>query len=278
MVRLVGRLVSTGLSAWLAWYVAFLISYRVKQSRKKLPLPPGPSPLPLIGSLHLVATEFDYQGEPVIHRCLMKLGKRYNGIFGVYFGSAYTVVITHPQVAEEAFGTHRLKSGERGRGAVFTDRSPLQSQGAPLQKAFDLFTRNGQGVGMSFGKFNTLVRGRVVSHITSEKIAKQNCNIVEEEVQSLIAHFRRKALRSERIDDLTRQLKRESLNIGFRMLFSKRFGATLDSDCINVGELIAYFFKNLIDPIDYLPIAKYIPVDTRKVFREKVKLRDEVSR
>lgn len=86
-----------------AWYLYHVISHKMKQSRKDAPLPPGPLPLPLIGSLQKVVKHFGPDGNPRIHRGLGDLAEEYGPVFGLYMGSYYTVVISDPKLAHEAF-------------------------------------------------------------------------------------------------------------------------------------------------------------------------------
>ena len=93
-----------GLSACgTAYYLYHVITHKLQQSRKLNPLPPGPTPLPLIGSLHKVVKHFGPDGNPRIHRGLADLSNEYGPIFGLFMGSYYTVVISDPKLAHEAF-------------------------------------------------------------------------------------------------------------------------------------------------------------------------------
>lgn len=126
-------------------YVVFLIQYKMKQSRKHLPLPPGPTPLPVLGSLLDVAKKTDTNGNPLVHLALMDIGKKYNGLYGMYLGSGYTIVITKPEVAEEAFCEHVLDNGVQGQGLNTVDRAAMQSHGGHHVPTMRIMTRDGQG-------------------------------------------------------------------------------------------------------------------------------------
>ena len=87
-------------------YLVFLIKYKYLQKRRILPWLPGPSPYPLLGSLQLILREkTDSNNNPLVHHALMHEARNHNGIFGLWMGAAYTVVITKPAVAEEAYCT-----------------------------------------------------------------------------------------------------------------------------------------------------------------------------
>ena len=127
-------------------YVVFLIQYKLKQNRKHLPLPPGPTPLPVLGSLLDVAKKTDINGNPLVHLALMDIGKKYNGLYGMYLGSGYTIVITKPEVAEEAFCEHVLDNGVQGQGLNTVDRASMQSHGGHHVPTMRIMTRDGQGL------------------------------------------------------------------------------------------------------------------------------------
>ena len=66
-------------------YLVTLFRFIVRRKLKKLP--PGPLPLPLIGSLHLVVKHFGPDGNPRIHTGLHDMCKEYGGIYGLMMGS-----------------------------------------------------------------------------------------------------------------------------------------------------------------------------------------------
>ncbi|KAL3694587.1 hypothetical protein R1sor_008238 [Riccia sorocarpa] len=64
---------------------------------RKLKLPPGPSGLPLIGSLHLLGK--------LPHQSLTKLSQKYGPVIGLRLGSVYTVVVSSPETAKQILRT-----------------------------------------------------------------------------------------------------------------------------------------------------------------------------
>lgn len=278
LIKVVGSVAAGSTIIGFLRYLVFAINYRLAQSRSKLPLSPGPLPLPIIGSIQLLLKYPGPDGNPLVHIALMEEGKKYNGIFGLYLGSAYTVVITKPSIAEEAYMEHPLANGYEPRGSLTTDRCSNQSHGGHHVPTMKLFTRDGQGIAMSTGSYWRKVRGRLVANITAPAIARQNEYLVREEVESVIWNWRMKCLRQEKIDDLTAQLKRESMNMGMRLLFSIRYGADIPKDCEIIKHCVEYCFQHLSsgNPSDLIPILRVLPNKFLDDFKKVVDLRDEV--
>ena len=68
------------------------------------------------------------------------------GLYGMYLGSGYTIVITKPEVAEEAFCEHVLDNGVQGQGLNTVDRASMQSHGGHHVPTMRIMTRDGQGL------------------------------------------------------------------------------------------------------------------------------------
>ncbi|KAL7587828.1 hypothetical protein Lser_V15G41170 [Lactuca serriola] len=81
-------LVLTGILFWQWW------STHVRRRK----LPPGPMPLPIIGSLHLLGN--------LPHRDLHKLSQKYGPIMSIRLGSIQSVIISSPEAAKLFLGTH----------------------------------------------------------------------------------------------------------------------------------------------------------------------------
>lgn len=251
------------------WYAYRIFNYKNKQNRKKNPLPPGPTPLPLIGSLASVVRHFGPDGNPRIHQSLMDLAKVYGPIYGLWMGAYYTVVISDPTLAYEAF----IKNGTKT-----SDRAYLQSHGGDHVPSMYIFTRNGKGIAMSTGKYWRFVRSRLQENISRPKPAATAAPVVLKEVSSVINMFRHMSERGESITNLTLQLKRESMNVAMHMIFSTRFGAKPTQDFLHLQYAVEYFFKNLSsgNPSDMIPILRWLPNPLLWDMKKVVKHRDEV--
>uniref|UniRef100_A0A0D9XI35 Cytochrome P450 n=1 Tax=Leersia perrieri TaxID=77586 RepID=A0A0D9XI35_9ORYZ len=93
---------------WVPWVLLsllfiYLLDLLAQSSRH---LPPGPRPLPFIGSLHLLGDQ--------PHRSLAVLAKKYGPLMSLRLGAVTTVVVSSPEVAREFLQKH---------DAVFAARS-----------------------------------------------------------------------------------------------------------------------------------------------------------
>lgn len=99
---------------WVGWLIiSFLGAYMLnllKHSRRRLP--PGPCPLPIIGSLHLLGNQ--------PHRSLARLARTYGPLMSLRLGSVTTVVASSPEAAREILQRH---------DAVFANRSVADAPG-----------------------------------------------------------------------------------------------------------------------------------------------------
>ncbi|KAM0856378.1 hypothetical protein ACQ4PT_049191 [Festuca glaucescens] len=86
--------------AWLPWLVVSLFSIYLLDllAHARRRLPPGPIPLPLIGSLHLVGDQ--------PHRSLARLARTYGPLMSLRLGAVTTVVASSPDVAREFLQKH----------------------------------------------------------------------------------------------------------------------------------------------------------------------------
>uniref|UniRef100_I1QSU1 Cytochrome P450 n=1 Tax=Oryza glaberrima TaxID=4538 RepID=I1QSU1_ORYGL len=85
---------------WLPWLLAALLSVYLLDllAHSRRLLPPGPRPLPLIGSLHLLGDQ--------PHRSLAGLAKMYGPLMSLRLGAVTTVVVSSPDVAREFLQRH----------------------------------------------------------------------------------------------------------------------------------------------------------------------------
>ena len=70
----------------------------VSRLRRRLPYPPGPKGLPLIGSMNMM--------DQLTHRGLAKIAKQYGGIFHLQMGYAHIVGVSSPDIARQVLQVH----------------------------------------------------------------------------------------------------------------------------------------------------------------------------
>lgn len=88
------------LLVWLAWLIVSALSIYLLDllTHSRRGLPPGPRPLPLIGSLHKLGDQ--------PHRSLARLAKIHGPLMSLRLGSVTTVVASSPAVAREILQKH----------------------------------------------------------------------------------------------------------------------------------------------------------------------------
>ncbi|XP_072918429.1 uncharacterized protein [Hemitrygon akajei] len=93
----------------------FLVYFRNgSKSHVELNFPPGPTPLPIIGNLHLLDLK-----KP--HLSLMKLSEKYGPIFSIKLGTMRAVVLTGYETVKDALINNPDKFGGRPHIPIFDD-------------------------------------------------------------------------------------------------------------------------------------------------------------
>ena len=105
--------------------MALLLIFATRYLNKpKLTLPPGPTPWPLIGSLHLLGTD--------PHRALADLARTYYGpLMSIRLGQRLCVVASSPEAAKELL---------KLQDANFCSRPPLRAAQLILPKGTNFAT------------------------------------------------------------------------------------------------------------------------------------------
>ncbi|XP_063790610.1 cytochrome P450 2K1-like [Pseudophryne corroboree] len=92
--------------------IAFLIYWLNGSKKSTRNMPPGPTPLPLIGNLHLLDRNKPYKS-------LMELSEKYGDVFTVQFGPKKVVIIAGYKAVKEALVTQADDFGQRVDLPVF---------------------------------------------------------------------------------------------------------------------------------------------------------------
>lgn len=94
--------------AWLATLALLLISHHLR--RRKVKLPPGPKPWPIIGNLNLIGS--------LPHRSIHELTQKYGPIMHLRFGSFPVVVGSSAEMAKAFLKTHDVTFASRPKIAA----------------------------------------------------------------------------------------------------------------------------------------------------------------
>ncbi|PKA66535.1 Cytochrome P450 71A1 [Apostasia shenzhenica] len=167
-------------------------------------LPPGPSPLPIIGNLH----ELDR----IIHVSLHRLSKEYGPLIHLNLGNTSAIVASSVEVSSEIL---------KAQDTVFCSRPPLA--------AITKFTYDGIDIGASpFGEYWKKMKRFGNVHFFNALKVRSFHNIREEEVDVLINDIKKASFNGELINVSERAVCLLQ-NITFREVFSKR--VSVDGDC-----------------------------------------------
>ncbi|CAN1809187.1 Desmethyl-deoxy-podophyllotoxin synthase [Linum perenne] len=132
---------------------------------RKIPLPPGPWKLPIIGNLHQMVL-----GNPLPHRCLRDLAARYGPLMHLQLGEVSTIVVSSGELAKEFLQTNDLNFASR----------------AYLPSAHTIFY---QGRNISFGTYGAYwsrMRKICVQELLGVNRVKSFLPTMKEEVDKLV--------------------------------------------------------------------------------------------
>ncbi|GAB4850034.1 hypothetical protein Ancab_029332 [Ancistrocladus abbreviatus] len=100
---------ATYAAAWLATLALLLLSTRLRRCRK-LNLPPGPKPWPIIGNFNLIG--------PLPHRSVHQLSQKYGPVIMLRFGSHPVLVASSVETARLILKTHDVSFASRPKTAA----------------------------------------------------------------------------------------------------------------------------------------------------------------
>lgn len=161
---------------WLLWatlavsLLYYLTSLRRRSGAGRLPLPPGPTPLPLVGNL------LSLRGN--LHHTLARLARAHGPVMTLKLGLTTAVVVSSRDAAREAFTKHDRRLAARavpdsGRALGFSERSMVWLPSSdPLWKT---------------------LRGIVAANIFSPRSIAAVRGVRERKVYDMVSYFRGRA-------------------------------------------------------------------------------------
>ncbi|CAD6213293.1 unnamed protein product [Miscanthus lutarioriparius] len=191
---------------WLAWLLVslagiYLLGHLVHGRRRGLP--PGPHPLPVIGSLHLLGNQ--------PHRSLARLAKVHGPLMSLRLGAVTTVVASSPAAAREILQRH---------DAIFSNRTIPDALGDHAKNSMIWLPNN--------------PRWRALRKImATDLFAPHRLDALQhlrrEKVQELVDHVGRLARRGQAVN-VGRVAFITSLNLLSRTMFSHDLTSLDDDD------------------------------------------------
>ncbi|CAI9779450.1 unnamed protein product [Fraxinus pennsylvanica] len=145
-------------------------------SKKKIPLPPSPTALPVIGHLHLLSS--------TLHISFKNLSSKYGPFMLIRAGSTTSYVVSNGAIAKEVFKTHDIKFAARPEFGS----SDYQIYKDTLFSTFD------------YGKYWIFLKKICMMEILSTQQINRFADIRREEMMDLLRIFVKKAEEGEGCD------------------------------------------------------------------------------
>ncbi|KAH9251530.1 hypothetical protein BASA81_010561 [Batrachochytrium salamandrivorans] len=212
-------------------------------------LPPGPVPMPIIGTFYELS---EPNKEPGLHKDLFRLSKKFGGIYTLYFGSNKGVVLNTPELWFEALNTKQDETSQR-----------------PFLNSFERITF-GQGVAMNNGKRWRAIRTVLQTSVTNKQLGEAAEPIIMEEIHATLYALVKEVERGNGSKfDLRMLTRREGFNVIMRKIFNFRYrieNSTAEFD--EAQDWIRIIFEHLAQgsPSDFMPIFGLFPDPAAKEF------------
>eukprot|EP01018_Ginkgo_biloba_P016466 Gb_41038 [translate_table: standard] len=193
-------------------------------------LPPGPSPLPIIGNLHNLGK--------LPHRTLQDLAKKYGPVIFLRLGSVPAVVVSSPEMAKEFLKTH---------DAIFASR-PLGSSGKYMAYNF-------QDVAFTpYGPYGRHMKKLCTIELLAPKRIESFRSLREEEVSLLVHSLWQESENGTKSVNLTKKITSLTTSIICRMVFGGKYSED-DTTGIQFKEII----QELSEAAAVFNIGEYVP-------------------
>ncbi|CAA3016391.1 geraniol 10-hydroxylase [Olea europaea subsp. europaea] len=205
-------------------------------------LPPGPTPLPIIGNLHLLGDQ--------PHKSLAKLAKTYGPIMCLRFGSINTVVITSSAMAKEVLQKQDL---------AFSSRHIPNAIHAHNQFKYSV-------VWLPVASTWRSLRKILNSNMFSGNRLDANQHLRVRKVQELITYCRKNSQAGEAVD-IGRAAFRTSLNLLSNTIFSKDLTDPFSDSAKEFKDLVWNVMVEAGKPnlVDFFPVLEKLdPLGIRR--------------
>ncbi|XP_041090443.1 cytochrome P450 2G1-like [Polyodon spathula] len=235
----------------LATCVAALLFFLIRRdSGKKYNLPPGPTPLPVIGNVH----QLDFK---CLFKCFVKLSERYGPVMTVYLGSQRTVVLNGFEAVWEALQDHADE---------FAGRAHIPAI-ARITEGYGLLVSNGE-------RWKQLRRFSLTT-LRNYGMGKRSIEEwIQEEARNLVEEFRKN---EGSPCDPTFFLSRAVSNVICSMVFGERFEYQ-DKNFVRLLGLINSAFQIATSPWTQLynmfpRVLRYLPGPHKRLFENVEELK-----
>ncbi|KAK9081616.1 LOW QUALITY PROTEIN: hypothetical protein Syun_031399 [Stephania yunnanensis] len=219
---------------WLAPLILLLVfkGFYYRPLRRKLNLPPGPRPWPIIGNLDLMGS--------LPHRSIQHLSMKYGPLMQLKFGSQPLVVASSAEMAKQVLKTHDscLAGRPRTAAGVLTTYNCSGMVWSPYTPYWRQFERCGH-------------------ELFSRKRLESFDYIRVEETQALVNGLFALSGKDLKVKE---HLAVNNMNVISRIAFGKKY---LDGECDDSGVVSAEEFRSMLDEIfllnGVLNIGDWIP-------------------
>ncbi|GLJ31861.1 hypothetical protein SUGI_0641050 [Cryptomeria japonica] len=199
-------------------FLLYCFFYKLRRNGRKLKLPPGPRPWPLIGSLHLLGN--------LPHQALTRLANKYGSIMFLRLGSVPTVVVSSPAMAKEFLKTHDL---------VFATR-PICAQGKYV--CYD----HKDVAYAPYGAYWRHMRKLLMVELLTVKRIDSFRFVREEEVSAMIASIWQESGHGAQCVDVKKRLSSLTQNITCRIFSSRTYSDNELSGGLGFKQMIDEMF------------------------------------